>query len=130
MEKTTMTNRPNITATERLNRRLGSALSLILIVISALVPAYAHGGFDHIQGNVAKVANNVLTVKTTRGEVDIKVDNQTELTVRGQKAQLADLQVGARVIADLPKGSKTAHSVKIGVVSNTVPLHSHRSTAK
>ncbi len=41
----------------------------VILAVSALVPAFAHGGFDHIRGTVSSAANNVLTVKTTHGSV-------------------------------------------------------------
>ena len=124
-----MTNRPNIATGKLPNRTLGLGLSLILLVLGASAPAFAHGGFDHIRGTVVKVANNVLTVKTAKGNVDVKLDNRTELTRNDQKAQLADLKVGARVIVEVPEGSKDkiAHSVKIGALTKTVDPQKHAS---
>ena len=120
-----MTNRLNITTGKPPNRAVGPGLSTILLVIAASAPAFAHGGFDHVRGTVVKVANNVLTVKTAKGNVDVKLDNQTDLTRNDQKAQLADLKLGARVIVDVPEGSKDkiAHSVKIGALTKTVDQH-------
>ena len=124
-----MTDRLNITTGKPPNRALGLGLSIILLVIAASAPAFAHGGFDHVRGTVVKVANNVLTVKTAKGNVDVKLDNQTELTRNDQKAQLADLKLGARVIVDVPEGSKDkiAHSVKIGALTKTVDQHKNGS---
>src|SRR5882724_1767878 len=99
-----MTNRLDITTNRPPNRAL--ALTMILLVAAASAPAFAHGGFEHVRGTVVKVANNVLTVKTAKGNVDVKLDSQTELTRNDQKAQLADLKPGARVIVDVPAGSK------------------------
>ena len=120
-----MTNRLNITTSKPPNRALALGLSTILLVIAASAPAFAHGGFDHVRGTVVKLANNVLTVKTAKGNVDVKLDNQTDLTRNDQKAQLADLKLGARVIVDVPEGSKDkiAHSVKIGALTKTVDQH-------
>jgi hypothetical protein len=116
-----MTDRLNITTGKPPNRAL-LGLSIILLVIAASAPAFAHGGFDHVRGTVVKVANNVLTVKTAKGNVDVKLDNQTDLTRNDQKAQLTDLKPGVRVIVDVPEGSKDkiAHSVKIGALTKTV----------
>ena len=123
-----MTNRLNITTGKTPNRALGLGLglSIILFVIAASAPAFAHGGFDHVRGTVVKVANNVLTVKTAKGNVDVKLDNQTDLTRNDQKAQLIDLKPGVRVIVDVAEGSKDkiAHSVKIGVL--TKPAGSYK----
>ena len=78
--------------------------------------ALAHGGFDHVIGTVVGVSNNVLTVKTTKGNVDVKLDDKTEISKGDQKAAAVDLKAGVRVIVDIPEGSKNniAHSVKVG----------------
>jgi hypothetical protein len=66
-----------------------------------------------------KLADNVLTVKTSKGNVDVKLDAKTELTKDNHKAQRADLAPGVRVVVDVPEGSKDkiAHSVKIGAAA-------------
>jgi hypothetical protein len=91
-----------------------AALGLIL----AAAFAFAHGGFDHVQGTVVKLDSSVLTVKTTKGNEDVKLDAKTEITKGDQKAQAADLKAGVRVVVDVPEGAKekppVAHSVKIG----------------
>lgn len=99
-----------------------------------LIPAWslfatallAHGGFDHVIGTVVVVQNNVLTVKTSKGNVDVRLNDQTELTRGDQKAQIADLKPGARVVVDIPEGSKdkVAHSVKVGM-AGTAATHAH-----
>jgi hypothetical protein len=83
--------------------------------------AFAHGGYDHVMGTVAKLAGNVLTVKTAKGDVDVKLDEKTELTMApdNMKCGRADLKPGTRVVVDIPENSKVkpalAHSVKIGM---------------
>ena len=121
-----MTNRLSITTGKPPNV-LGLGLCIILLVIAASAPTFAHGGFDHVRGTVVKVANNVLTVKTAKGNVDVKLDNQTDLTRNDKKAQLADLKPGVRVIVDVPEGSKDkiAHSVKIGALTKPVDQNGH-----
>ena len=81
--------------------------------------ALAHGGFDHVIGTVASYSNNVLTVKTAKGNVDVKLDDKTEISKGDAKAAAADLKPGARVIVDIPEGSKDkiAHSVKVGTAT-------------
>lgn len=97
-------------------------LPLAVILIAIAVPAFAHGGFDHVIGNVVKVSNNVLTVKTSTGLVDVKLDAATQITKDKLKAPLADLTPGARVVIDIPEGSKDklAHAVKIGPATGAV----------
>jgi hypothetical protein len=100
-----------------------AVLAIAAILFALAVPALAHGGFDHVIGNVVKVSNNVMTVKTSTGNVDVKLDAKTEITKDKQKAQLADLVAGARVVVDIPEGSttKVAHAVKIS--TGTVAAH-------
>jgi hypothetical protein len=108
------------------NGRLALGLSISLLVFAG-VPAFAHGDFDHIRGTVVRVTNKVLTIKTTKGNVDVRLDNHTDLTRNDQKAQLADLKRDARVIVDVPEGEKelVAHSVKIGTVTPAAGHHKH-----
>jgi hypothetical protein len=111
----------NIIITKHLNRVLIALVTIATLVVAG-VPIFAHGGFDHVMGTVVKVADNVLTVKTAKGNVDVKLDDKTELTQNNQKAQLTDLTPGARVVVDIPEGSKDkiAHSVKIGAAGKAV----------
>jgi hypothetical protein len=100
--------------------KLALALVAIALVTSLTsTPIFAHGGFDHVMGTVVKVANNVLTVKTTKGNVDVKLDDKTEITKNSAKAQVSDLTPGVRVVVDIPEGNKEmlAHSVKIGTTA-------------
>jgi hypothetical protein len=104
--------------------RGAAAFSLTLLLITFAAPAFAHGGFDHVMGTVVKVDHNVLTVKTAKGDVDVTLNDQTEITKGSQKAMVADLKPGTRVVVDVPEGSKerVAHSVKVGVAG---AAHSH-----
>jgi len=90
---------------------------LCLALLAFAVQLIAHGGFDHVIGTVVKMENNVLTVKTAKGNVDVRLNEKTEITRNDQKAQSADLKPGTRVVVDVPEGSKEkiAHSVKLGV---------------
>jgi hypothetical protein len=109
-----MTIQLNTTITKFLTLFLGAALFV-----------FAHGGFDHVMGTVVKVTNNVVTVKTAKGNVDVKLDDKTEFTRNSLKAQLTDLAPGARVVIDVPEGSKDnlAHSVAIGTAAKTADPH-------
>jgi hypothetical protein len=112
-----------VSAIGTLSRRV--ALSLAVLLVALAVPVFAHGGFDHVIGNVVKVSNNVVTIKTSTGLVDVKLDAKTEITKDKLKAQLVDLAPGARVVVDIPEGSKDnlAHAVKIGAAA--VADHDH-----
>jgi hypothetical protein len=100
-----------------------------MLAVITPAPVFAHGGFDHVLGTVVKVSNDVLTIKTATGNVDVRLNKQTDLTRNGKKAQLTDLKTGARVVVDLSKESqdKLAHSVKIGAAAKTVNQHAHGS---
>ena len=108
----------SITIIRKIKASLLLSLAAVLFVLAA--PVFAHGGFDHVMGTVVTVADNVLTVKTAKGNVAVKLNDKTELTKNDQKAQVSDLTAGARVVVDIPEGSKDkiAHSVKIGVVAD------------
>jgi hypothetical protein len=108
-----MNPRPRITITK--------AVLAFTVILSLAMPMFAHGGFDHVMGTVVKVADHVLTVKTTKGNVDVKLDEKSELTKDGMKADIVDLKPGVRVVVDIPEGNKDklAHSVKIGAAKAT-----------
>jgi len=93
-----------------------------IIITSLLLAAqvFAHGGFEHVTGTVVKLENNVLTVKTAKGDSAVTLDPKTEITRDDHPAQPADLKAGVRVVVDVPEGSKTkvAHSIKIGVAGH------------
>jgi hypothetical protein len=90
---------------------------LIVALLASAIELIAHGGFDHVTGTVVKLDNNVLTVKTSKGNVEVRLNEKTEITKGDQKAEIADLKPGTRVVVDIPEGSKDkiAHSVKVGV---------------
>ena len=105
-----------------MNRKPNITIIISAVLALALV-AFAHGGFDHVTGTVTKFESNVLTVKTTKGNVDVRLNDKTEITKGDQKAQTADLKPGTRVVVDIPEGSKDriAHSVKVGVSGAAAP---------
>jgi hypothetical protein len=123
MERAQMNhNNSSIITTERFSRQASLWLSLALLAFAAQL--IAHGGFDHVIGTVVKVENNVLTVKTAKGNVDVRLNEKTTIAKNDQKAGTADLQPGTRVVVDVPEGSKdkVAHSIKVGV---SVPSGTH-----
>lgn len=109
-----MNNKRNIITTKFLS---------MAFLLASTVPVFAHGGFDHVIGTVAGVSGSVLTVKTTKGNVDVKLDDKTEISRGDQKVLASDLKAGLRVVVDIPEGSKdkVAHSVKVG--TSGTPAH-------
>jgi len=112
------------TTTKVFTRKASVWLSLSLLALAAQLAA--HGGFDHVIGTVVKIENHVLTVKTAKGKMDVRLNEKTEITKNDQKAQTSDLKPGTRVVVDVPEGSKDmiAHSIKVGV-SGDSNLHAH-----
>ena len=74
-----------------------------------------------MSGTVVRVENNTLIVKTTKGNVNVRLDDKTEITRGDHKALVEDLKPGLRVVVDVPEGNaqKLAHSVKIGAPPTT-----------
>jgi len=110
-------------------KRFTQAAALLGVALLLFgVQLYAHGGFDHVIGTVVKAENNVLTVKTAKANVDVRLNEKTEITRNDQKAGIADLKPGARVVVDIPEGSKDklAHSVKIGITEAATGHESHK----
>lgn len=109
---------------ERATRR-AVALCVGLFLLALAAPVFAHGGFDHVIGTVAKVDNNMVTVTTSKGDVVVMLNDKTEITKEDKKAMAADLVPGVRVVVDIPEGNKEklAHSVKIGVAAASAGHH-------
>jgi hypothetical protein len=107
-------NQNNTIITSRTRQPL---FGLIVAVLGCAIQVIAHAGFVHVIGTVVKVENSVLTVKTSKGIVDVRVSEKTEVTKGDQKAAISDLSPGTRVVVDIPADSKEkiAHSVKVGV---------------
>lgn len=105
--------------TESRARRVGLGFGVLLFALATQLGA--HGGFDHVVGTVVKVDKNILTVKTAKGDVEVKLTDKTEITKNDQKAQVGDLKPGTRIVVDVPEGSKdrVAHSIKIGISGPT-----------
>jgi len=115
----------NIITTRTPIRNTAGRIALCLAVMASILtaPVFAHEGFEHVLGTVAKISGNILTVKTAKGDVDVKLDDKTEFTKGSQKALLADLKLGMRVVVDVPEHAKEkiAHSVKIGAAVAAAP---------
>ena len=119
-----------------LKRHMKQTRNIIItsLLLASFALLFAHGGFDHVSGTVVKLENNVLTVKTAKGESAVALDAKTEITQNDKPAQAGDLKTGVRVVVDIPEGSKTkvAHSVKIGTATkqaktSATTAHDHDS---
>ena len=101
-------------------RRMAT-FGFVLALVTFTAHVFAHGGMEHVMGTVVKVENNVLIVKTAKGNVDIQLNGKTAITSNKQPAQLADLTPGTRVVVDvMGEGkNKVAHSIRLGKAGNT-----------
>ena len=107
---------------------IGRTKTVIASLLTCAALAIAHGGFDHVGGTVLKLESSVLTVKTTHGNVAIRLDAKTEITQNGKPAQVADLKPGVKVVVDVPEETKEkiAHSIRIGTAAKaTTDTHEH-----
>jgi hypothetical protein len=98
---------------------IGNRMLSVALAIAFAAALLAHGGFDHVIGTVAGVSGNLVTVKTAKGDVDVRLDDKTEISRGDRKAATSDLKPGVRVVIDIPEDSKdrVAHSVKLGTAS-------------
>jgi len=90
-------------------------ITSVLFASAALMPA--HNGFEHVQGTVIRVENNVLIIETVKGRESVKLNAKTEITRDAKPAPAADLKAGTRVVVDVAEGDKdrVAHAIKLGV---------------
>jgi len=100
-------NLPNIHTTRRV---------LLLALAPALLSlaAFAHDGMEHVQGIVAKISDQSVTVTTAAGKlVEVMLAADTTYTRVGKAMQKSDLSVGDHVLIHaMEKGTTlTAHSV-------------------
>ena len=107
-------NQNNTIITSRTRQPLSG---LIVAVLACAIQLIAHPGFNHVIGTVVKMENNVLTVRTSKGNVDVRLNENTEIRRGGDKAAITDLSRGTRVVVEIPVDSKekVAHSVNVGV---------------
>lgn len=115
----------SITLTSQLRQSV--VLSLVIVVLALPLQVLAHGGMEHVLGTVVKVSDKVLTVKTAKGNIDVTLNDKTEITHDKHPAQVADLKAGTRVAVEAmkDKDGKTliAHTVKIGIADNAKAGH-------
>ena len=95
-----------------------AGLALAVALTTLIVPVNAHEGMEHITGTVVSVAENVLSVKTTKGTtVEVRLDAKTDYAQGKERVRLSDVKPGSRVVVHAMKinGALVAHEVSIGV---------------
>ena len=91
-----------------------------ILAFTLAVAALAHDGMEDVTGTIQKVADNVVSVKTTKGKtVEVKLAADTEYTRGKAAAKVTDLKTGDRVVihAMEMKGALTAHLVQLPAAS-------------
>ena len=97
----------------------------ILILVALVAPArlWAHEGHTHtIMGTVMGRDAHVVQVKTPGGEtLSIAITDKTTVVRGKQKAAIADVQKGTRVVVDIGNGEDPliANEIRLGAVSVT-----------
>lgn len=100
----------------------------LLILVAALslaaMGALAHGGEEHVIGTVAQISASSIMVKTTAGKmVTVSVAPESKFIKNKAGANLADLQVGNRVVIHA-KEPEEGH-----LVADTVEFSSAKAAA-
>lgn len=91
------------------------SIAVVLLLITLVTLAMAHGNEQHVMGTVSKISGNQITVLTIKHqEVTVTVTGKTEFANGNVKASLADLKVGDRVVIHAMKMGSVlqAHEVK------------------
>jgi len=108
---------------------IGRILILVVCISLVATAALAHGGEEHIQGTVTKVAQNSITVKTTANKVvTVSVVPATTFTMGKMTMKIEDLKVGDRVVihAKEPKeGTLVADTVEFAAMPTQQPKEKH-----
>lgn len=100
-----------------MNRRMGMFLGMVLLALTAQ-RAWAHEGHTHtIMGTVMVRDAHGLQVKTPGGEIlSIAITDKTGVVRGKQKAAIADVQKGSRVVVDIGNGEDPliASEIRLG----------------
>jgi len=88
-------------------------ISILLCgVLLVALAGFAHGNEEHVLGTVTQVAEDSVTVKTTKGSVTIAITAASKITMNKVVAKLADIQVGDRIVIHATKnGAKLTANV-------------------
>jgi len=100
-----------------MNRRTAVVLGVALLVLTARA-AWAHDGHIHtIMGTVMERDAQAVQVKTPGGEtLSIAITDKTRVVRGKQKAAVADVQKGSRVVVDIGNGEDPliANEIRLG----------------
>lgn len=93
-------------------------IAAAVFIVLAVLPALAHDGHAHlIMGTVTARGEKDIKVKTPSGEVlTIAITKKTAVLRGKQKATVADVEVGRRVVVDIGNGEDPliAREIRVG----------------
>ena len=100
-----------------MNRRRAVFLGIVLLALATRA-VWAHEGHTHtIMGTVMGRDAQAVQVKTPGGEtLSIAITDQTNVVRGKQKAAIADVQKGSRVVVDIGNGEDPliANEIRLG----------------
>jgi hypothetical protein len=110
------------------------ALVLALFLLLASVQAaFAHGGAEHVMGNVSKVSAQSVTVHTTDNkDVEVGLNAKTAYTRDQKKVAATDMKIGDRVMIEAKEVDEklVADSVALGASANKSEHADHADAHK
>ena len=110
-------------------RKYTAFVLIALVVLAWAGPLGAHDGHAHIiMGTVTARGAKDVKVKTPSGEVlAIAITDKTTVVNGKQKAKVADIQVGRRVVVDIGNGEDPliAREIQLGVMAPAAPAGDH-----
>ncbi len=92
-------------------------LIVVLLALSVIAPAFAGGkkkGSEYHDTVIASVAGNALTITEDKATKTFPTTQFTEITVKGQRATLADLKPGMAVSVTLGTDGVSASRIAAG----------------
>lgn len=102
---------------------------IALFTLACAGPIEAHDGHAHIiMGTVTARGTKDVKVKTPSGEVlAIAITDKTAVVNGKQKAKVADIHVGRRVVVDIGNGEDplVAREIQLGVMAPAPPAGDH-----
>jgi Domain of unknown function (DUF5666) len=90
--------------------------ALLFCVLLLAIVSFAHGGEEHVMGEVTAISSDAVTVRTTANTVvTVSIAAETEFTKGNSHATIADLKTRDRVVIHAKKeGNRlVAHTVHL-----------------
>jgi hypothetical protein len=86
---------------------------IVILAATMAVPVLAHGDADHVRGTVTAITAQTIVVKIagTPAPRTLTLDAKTVYLRGGKTAHAADVQIGDRVVIDVPKKTSLAEEV-------------------